>query len=131
MPPIKKVFGRVRLDEKAQPSMNPAAVYGTMNAIAIPRHPQIPVCIMHAPNVVIAHTVVFWQNQLDRMTLGLKLSAQSVNDVPQSSCFNNRRTFRSDLNNVHKVLSVLAKRCFGQKLKHCSGCGKLDLSVLN
>jgi hypothetical protein len=66
--PIEEIILRVGFNKETEPTVYPTAIDRTVNCTAIPGHPQITIGIVESPNMVIPHTVVLRQNNLDAVT---------------------------------------------------------------
>jgi hypothetical protein len=51
--------------------------------------------------MVIAHTVILGQNNLNGVSSDLKLTGETVNDIPQSTSFDYGSAFRRNLDDIH------------------------------
>jgi hypothetical protein len=71
---------------------------------------------MQAPNVVVAHVVVFGQNQLHTISLGRHLTTQAIHHVSKPARLNDWGTFRGNLHDVHGETLVFTKVYFGLNL---------------
>jgi len=84
---VEKIVLRVGLDEKALAPVDKAEPHGAGHGRAVPRHPEIFIDFMQAPDLVVPHAIVLGQNDLDRVPTDLDLTAQPVDHIGEPTDF--------------------------------------------
>src|SRR5215471_14548393 len=95
-PSVKEVLLRMRVDEETIETIHPTGIDVALDPLVIERHHQSGKRFRQFRDPVVAHAVIFGQDDLDWISLYLKLSRQSVNNVRQSTNFRGRRTLGTD-----------------------------------
>ena len=90
--PLEEVVLRVRVDEVAPPTVDKPEPDGAVNEPAIPGHPQIMVCDSELVDLVVAHTAVLRQNDVNSMTPQLQLAAEAKDHFAEAAGHGYRST---------------------------------------
>ena len=63
----EEVVARMRVDEEALATVHMAEIHSAMDMVIEPRHPQVLVGDVQSPDLIVAHAIVFRQDDLDRV----------------------------------------------------------------
>jgi hypothetical protein len=101
---VEKVPVRMGFNEEAFPAVDKPEEDGTVNLVIIEGDPEIAIHLLETVDVIIAHAVVFGEDDLHRVPPYLKLVGEAVYYICQAAHFCNGCTLRCDGNNKHETL---------------------------
>jgi len=97
----EEIVVRMGINEEAFQALHPPTINGTRNPQVVIGHPQVAIDLVHSLDSVIAHAIVFGQDNLDGMAAHRKLPGQALNDVSQTAHFGRRSALGCDHHNEH------------------------------
>jgi hypothetical protein len=100
-PPAEDIRCRMRLNEKAFPPVRVAEPDGAAHRAAVPRHPQITVAGLQAPNAVVPHAGVLRQDDLDRVSPEFQFAAEARHRIAEPACLGHRGALRGHHHDIH------------------------------
>jgi len=84
--------------------MNEAKIDIAVNLLIVAGNPQIAIGLLQTPDMIVAHAIVFGQNDFNGVASYLKLVRETFNDIPQTADLGSRCTFRGNHDNVHESI---------------------------
>jgi len=110
MAAIEEIVLGMGLDEEAFAAVNEAEPHRAMNSAVVPGHPQIFHADLQSPDLVVAHAIVFRQDDVNLVAADFQLPAQAEDHIAQSANFRYGGAFGGNLYDVHKPLSFFVFR---------------------
>ena len=98
---VEEVLARMRVDEEALATVDMPEIHGAMDMVIEPGHPQIWVHDLQSPNLIVAHAIVFGQDNFDCMTANAELFGEAVYNVSEAAHLGGRRALRRNHHDKH------------------------------
>ena len=70
--------------------MNEAKIDIAVNLLIVAGNPQIAIGLLQTPDMIVAHAIVFGQNDFNGVASYLKLVRETFNDIPQTADLGSR-----------------------------------------
>jgi len=104
---IEKVVVGVRIDEETSQAFHEPEVNVAMNPLVVVGDPKIAVGFGQTPDAVVAHAIIFGQDDFDRVATNAKFSGQALDDVTEAADFRGGSAFGRDHYDEHGAEEVI------------------------
>src|SRR5262249_2761254 len=101
--PVEKVMIRMWIDEKTFQPFHESKVYVAMDPLVVVWHPKITVRFRETPDTVVAHAIIFGQDDFDWIAANAKFPGQALHNIAEAADFCRRCAFGRDHYNEHGV----------------------------
>ena len=100
---IEKAVVGMRIDEETFQALHEAEVYIAPNPLVVVGDPEIAIGFGQTPDAVVAHAIVFGQDDFDCVSANAKLPGEALDNIAEAADFCGRSTFGRDHYDVHGV----------------------------
>jgi len=104
---IEKIVVGVRIDEETSQAFHEPEVNVAMNPLVVVGDPKIAVGFGQTPDAVVAHAIIFGQDDFDRVATNAKFSGQALDDVTEAADFRGGSAFGRDHYDEHGAEEVI------------------------
>ncbi len=84
-----------------------------MNLLIVAGNPQIAIGLLQTPDMIVAHAIVFGQNDFNGVALLSEARERDLHDIPQTTDLGSRCTLRGNHDNVHESIPPSSLVCHG------------------
>ena len=98
---IEKVVVRVRINEKTFQPFHESEVDVAMNPLVMVWDQEVAIRFCEAPDAVVAHAIIFGEDDLDRIAANAKFTREALHDVPEAAHFGGGSAFGCDHYDEH------------------------------
>ena len=103
---IEKVVVGVRVDKKTFQPFHEPEVDIAMNPLVVVWDPEIAVSFCEAPDAVVAHAIIFGEDNLDWIATNAKFTGEALDNVTEAADFCGRSAFGRDHYDEHGLKNV-------------------------